>query len=872
MTLNVTPVNDAPVGVNETIPIFEDNTYAFTVNDFSFSDPGDASPANSGPMNNFLNAIITPPPSTAGTLKLGTTSLTPGTPAVIPVSSINASQLIFTPAANINSGNAVSPTISFKVQDDGGVTSGGQDVSVTANTFTFNIASVNDPPFGTNRGGSVPPAFPITMLEDSSYTFSRFDFGFSDFFDSPPDNLLAVKITALPANGTLSVAGSAVSPGQFVSVTDVNSGALVFRPVPNENGSGYTAFTFQVQDDGGTANGGVDLDPTPNSIWIDVIPVNDPPTGADKFVTTLEDAPYTLSVADFGFSDLTDALVVSGQVIIPPNLFKAVIVTSVPAHGTLSLSEAPVLAAQLPLVIPVAQIGGLVFQPAPNENGAAYGEFAFRVQDDGGIANGGVDISLTRNTITFNLTAVNDAPIGASNAISVLEDSVHTFIAPDFGFTDPHDNPQDTFAAVKITTLPTNGTLLLGGAAVKAGDFVPAVSVSSLTFSPAANGNGAAYASFTFQVQDNGLTANSGADLDPVPKTITLSVTPVNDAPTGRDATISGIEDHSHTFAVSDFGFSDAADSSAPSSGPPNGILSVLIVSTPTHGTLTVNGNAISAGAIVLSSQINSGSLVFVPAPDDNGVSPPYDAFTFKVQDDGGTANGGQDTDPIARTLSLAIAPVNDPPGFLKGADQNVTDESGVQSIARWATSMSVGPHDESAQHLHFTVQTIINAALFSSPPTIDSSGNLTFTPAANVAGSAQITIVAQDDGGTANGGQDISPPQTFTINVAKAHVWHNASNGLDVIANGHITPNDALSVINFINAFGSQHVPNNGSASGPYLDVNANGFVAPNDALAVINYINAFGSGEGESAASSDDLLNLLAYDIAAARKEKRT
>src|SRR5262249_23786254 len=197
---------------------------------------------------------------------------------------------------------------------------------------------------------------------------------------------------------------------------------------------------------------GIDLDLTPNFIWIDVIPVNDPPIGADNTITTLEDVPYVLSAADFGFSDPSDTFFG------PPNLFEAVILTSVPADGTLAFSGAPILAAQLPLAVPVTQLGDLVFQPSLDDNGAAYAGFSFRVTDDGGTANGGVDISLTPNTITFDVTPVNDAPIGANNTVTMLEDSAHTFVASDFSFTDPHDNPPDSFFAVKITTLTTNGT------------------------------------------------------------------------------------------------------------------------------------------------------------------------------------------------------------------------------------------------------------------------------------------------------------------------------------------------------------------------------------------------------------------------------
>src|SRR5262249_11835779 len=40
------------------------------------------------------------------------------------------------------------------------------------------------------------------------------------------------------------------------------------------------------------------------------------------------------------------------------------------------------------------------------------------------------------------------------------------------------------------------------------------------------------------------------------------------------------------------------------------------------------------------------------------------------------------------------------------------------------------------------------------------------FKPAANANGSATVTVLAKDDGGTANGGVDTSTPQTFTITV----------------------------------------------------------------------------------------------------------
>ena len=99
--------------------------------------------------------------------------------------------------------------------------------------------------------------------------FASADFGFSDTADSPANALSAVKITTLPAAGSLTDNGVAVTAGQFISAADIAGGKLMFTPAANANGAGYASFTFQVQDDGGTANGGVDLDQSANTITLE---------------------------------------------------------------------------------------------------------------------------------------------------------------------------------------------------------------------------------------------------------------------------------------------------------------------------------------------------------------------------------------------------------------------------------------------------------------------------------------------------------------------------------------------------------------------------------------------------------------------------
>ncbi|MDI2146167.1 hypothetical protein KBJ94_29400, partial [Pseudomonas sp. ITA] len=61
--------------------------------------------------------------------------------------------------------------------------------------------------------------------------------------------------------------------GQVIAVSDL--GQLTFTPLTNRNGSGIGSFTFQVRDDGGTANGGMDTDPTPNTFAFNITSVKD---------------------------------------------------------------------------------------------------------------------------------------------------------------------------------------------------------------------------------------------------------------------------------------------------------------------------------------------------------------------------------------------------------------------------------------------------------------------------------------------------------------------------------------------------------------------------------------------------------------------
>jgi ELWxxDGT repeat protein len=183
----------------------------------------------------------------------------------------------FVPAANWN--GTVDPGLTFRAWDqttgtagetaDASTGGGHTAFSSAVETVAVTVTSVNDAPAGANATR--------TILEDAAYTFVRADFAFSDPADSPANALAAVQIASLPNAGTLTLNGSSVTLSQQVTVADIDLGRLVFTPAANAGGAPYAAFTFQVRDDGGTANGGLNLAPTANSITFHVTPQNDPP-------------------------------------------------------------------------------------------------------------------------------------------------------------------------------------------------------------------------------------------------------------------------------------------------------------------------------------------------------------------------------------------------------------------------------------------------------------------------------------------------------------------------------------------------------------------------------------------------------------------
>lgn len=139
---------------------------------------------------------------------------------------------------------------------------------------------------------------------------------------------------------------------------------------------------------------------------------------------------------------------------------------------------------------------------------------------------------------------------------------------------------------------------------------------------------------------------------------------------------------------------------------------------------------------------------------------------------------------PEVKTFTLTVNSSNDAPSFTKGSDQTVLEDAGPQTVNNWATNLSKGPADEAGQILTFEVTGNTNPTMFSAGPAISSAGTLTYTTAPNANGTATVTIVLKDNGGTANAGVDTSPAQTFVITVIPVNDIPTFTKGPDVTVN----------------------------------------------------------------------------------------
>ena len=476
-----------------------------------------------------------------------------------------------------------------------------------------------------------------------------------------------------------------------------------------------------------TDRGGTGLSDT-RSITINLSERNDPPQiSLPVPVTLLEDSEddiqgIVVSENENGADPLLLDLQVSHGALTLLATDGLTLVDVDGSDGTLQFSGAQ-------SAVTAALGAGLRYTPAPDYAGGDRLIVIADDQDDAGVGGRAV----AREELAITVTPINDAPsVSAVPLETVLEDA----------------GPQSVPAWAVFTPGPSTESGQTPLAYLVSGveeDFFtqpPTVDLDGrLTFETAEDSNGET--TFTLRVQDNGGVLHNGSDTS-APIQVTLNVTPVNDPPEFAAAEPPAVHEDSGSHILPGWILQANA-------GPSNesGQSLGFVVENVSDEFAFQSPPTVSA----------SGTLSFSLAPDANGTVT-FDVFAM---DDGGVENGGDNRSAV-QTFTVRITPVNDPPTTQLISLPAFQEDAGPQTIASFAEFFP-GPENEADQSVStFLVSGLTNPSLFLHPPTINSSGDLAFTPAANAHGSAVFTVSVRDDGGTGNGGGDTSPELPATI------------------------------------------------------------------------------------------------------------
>jgi len=367
----------------------------------------------------------------------------------------------------------------------------------------------------------------VRVTDSGGLTYDEtFAINLTNVNEAPTDLALSAnQLTENAATGTVvgNVTGTDVDTGdtKTYSLTDTAGGRFAINSstgvITVANGSllNYEAASSHSVTVRVTDSGGLTYD---EAFAINLTNVNEAPTGADATVTISEDTAHTLTTANFGFSDVDAG-----------DWLSAVRIDTLSGAGTLTLSGVAVTAGQ---VMTVADInaGNLVFTPSADANGTGYATVTFSVRD----SNNAYDA--VPNSLTFDVTAVNDAPTLTAGTVSNLTVSEDAGLAslglggvaysPSGGADESGQTLSYTVTAIPSATIG-NVFLADGTTRVTVGSYTLA-DIQGMQFKPTANASGVT--AFQFNVYDSGGTANGGANN--ISQLILITVNAVNDAST----------------------------------------------------------------------------------------------------------------------------------------------------------------------------------------------------------------------------------------------------------------------------------------------------------------------------------------------------
>ncbi|WP_210190269.1 cadherin repeat domain-containing protein [Bradyrhizobium sp. NAS96.2] len=602
------------------------------------------------------------------------------------------------------------------------------------------------------------------------------------------------------ATGTLTLTGSS-SVANYQAALD---SVTYFNTSDNPSGAPRTVTI--------TANDGT-LDSTPVTDTINVTPVNDPPVvTAGHTLNYTENQAATafdpaITVSDVDNTTLAGATVqitgnyANGQDVLGFTNQNGITGSFDAATGTLTLSGTSSVANYQAALASVTY-----FNTSDNPSGLARTVTI--------IANDGAANS-TAVTDTINVTPVNDPPVTtAGGTLSYIENQAATAIDASVNVTDV-DSANMASATVQITGNYVSGQDILGFTNQNGitGSFNAATGTLTLTGSSSVANYKAALDSVTyFNNSDNpsgadrtvSFTVNDGS-LNSNTSTSTIHVTPVNDAPVISFGAITGFSEPPNgtpaanstpvtitpnltitdaegnnltdaTFVLNDLKPSDALSIAghAGSSGDIGGI-HFDITSTAGTETISFTGTDTLAhyNAALDLIQFNNTS----ENPDTTARS-----YSLTVHDDGGTANGGNNTGTASTTGSVTA--VDDAPTATVPADNSIGTAFSHTNLA--ISGLSVADVDSDPSTVTATISTLHANVSFDTTglASFTNNGSHTVTLTGTIAqvntalatltynsddgftGTDTVTLNVSDNGHTGTGGPLSSGNQTFHVGV----------------------------------------------------------------------------------------------------------
>jgi VCBS repeat-containing protein len=460
------------------------------------------------------------------------------------------------------------------------------------------------------------------------------------------------------------------------------SQAVTFTPTANWNGA--TSFTYTVTDGSGAY--------ATATVSVTVTPVNDLPTAVADSTTMNEDGgTRTINVLT---NDRDDDLTASLNHPVTENL----LVTAVtqPSSGTAAI---------------VTGSKSVTYTPVANWNGSVT--FTYTITDSGGITS-------TAN-VTVTVNAVNDNPTAVSDSVVVAEDSSATIVTvldndTDIDLDTSLNHPVTDSLSVSAVTQPAHGT-----AAISSGS-------KSVTYTPPANWNGST--SFTYTARDSGGRTSIA--------TVSVTVTPVNDAPQAVNDTASMSEDGSPlTIAV--LSNDSDVDFNASLNNPVTESWAIVSITQPINGSVAIDDGNLT--------------VTYTPPANWNGNT----SFTYTVRDAAGAT--------AVAMVTVAVFPINDPPTISDIPGQVIDEDHSTGVI-----SFSVNDIDTPLADLTITATTSDGVVIPGASIVFGGSNGtrtVTVTPAANknTYGTSPVTItVTVTDTGA------LSASDSFTVTVLPAN------------------------------------------------------------------------------------------------------